>query len=256
MWGQLKTNKNVGGLFPDDGDGCVWGDKEAGCHPVLDRLGYKLADPGRYQNLTDNFTAQINAFKEAECEIVTGALLPSDFATFWNQAEQQGFRPKAASIGKAILFPTDVQALGQNGNNLSKEVWWSPNHPFKSSLNGMSARQVVNAYQQATGRQWAQPIGFTHALFEVAVDVITRANSLGDPRAVVKAIQTTKLETLVGHIEWHGKNLPPFARKNIAKTPLVGGQWRLRNDSSYDLVIVDNATAPQIPVSGAVQRIA
>ena len=52
MWGQLQTNKSVGGLFPNDGDGNAWGDKVVGFPPVLDKLGYKLADPGRYQDLT------------------------------------------------------------------------------------------------------------------------------------------------------------------------------------------------------------
>src|ERR1700686_1176554 len=102
----------------------------------------------------------------------------------------------------------------------------------------MWAKEVADAYQQATGKQWTQPIGFTHALFEVAVDVMKRAGGVGDPKTIVKAIQTTKLETLVGHIEWDGTNLPPFAQKNIAKTPLVGGQWRLRDGSMYDIVIV------------------
>jgi branched-chain amino acid transport system substrate-binding protein len=255
MWGQLKTNRIVGGLFPNDGDGNVWGDKQVGSPPVLNQLGYTVTDPGRYENLTDDFTAEINAFKEAECEIITGAVLPADFATFWSQASEHGFRPKAASIGKAILFPEAVQALGKNGNNLSSEVWWSPNHPFKSSLTGMSAGQVARAYQQATAKQWTQPIGFTHALFEVAVDAIKRAGSVGDPKAILNAIQTTRLETLVGHIEWDGMNLPPFAQKNIAKTPLVGGQWRLRDGSRYDIVIVDNKTAPSIPLSGRVQQI-
>jgi branched-chain amino acid transport system substrate-binding protein len=255
MWGQVKTNKSVGGLFPNDGDGNAWGDKQVGFPPVLDKLGYKLTDPGRYQNLTDDFTAQINAFKKAECEVITGVVLPPDFTTFWNQAGQQGFRPKAASIGKAILFPVAVEALGRNGNNLSSEVWWSPNHPFKSSLNGMSAKQVSDAYQQATGKQWTQPIGFVHALFEVAVDALKRAGGVGDPKALAKAIQATSLDTLVGHVAWDGKNLPPFAGRNIAKTPVVGGQWRLREGSKYDIVIVDNKTAPQIPVGGEMQPI-
>jgi branched-chain amino acid transport system substrate-binding protein len=64
MWGQLKTDKTVGALFPNDGDGNARGDKVVGFPPVLDKLGYKLVDPGRYQNLTDDFTAQIAAFKE------------------------------------------------------------------------------------------------------------------------------------------------------------------------------------------------
>ena len=67
-----------------------------------------------------------------------------------------------------------------------------------------------------------------HALFEVAVDVLKRSADKNDPKAVVAAIAATKLDTIVGHIAWNGKELPPFAQKNIAKTPLVGGQWRLR----------------------------
>ena len=139
MWGQVETNKTVGGLFPNDGDGNAWGDKVVGFPPVLDKQGYKLVDPGRYQNLTDDFSAQINAFKSAGCEIITGVMIPPDFTTFWNQAQQQGFKPKAASIGKALLFPVAVEALGKPGNNLSSEVWWTPSHPFKSSLTGASA---------------------------------------------------------------------------------------------------------------------
>ena len=136
MWGQVATNKSVGGLFPNDGDGNAWGDKQIGFPPVLEKQGYKLTDPGRYQNLTDSFSAQITAFRNASCEIITGVVLPPDFTTFWKQALQQGFKPKVASIGKAILFPVAVEALGRDGHNLSSEVWWSPSHPFKSSLNG------------------------------------------------------------------------------------------------------------------------
>jgi branched-chain amino acid transport system substrate-binding protein len=256
MWGQLATNKQVGGLFPNDGDGNAWGDKQVGFPPVLDKLGYKLTDPGRYQNLTDDFSAQIAAFKSAKADIVTGVVLPPDFTTFWNQAGQQGFRPKAASIGKAILFPVAVEALGSNGNNLSSEVWWSPSHPFKSSLNGMSASDVAAAYSQATGKQWTQPIGFVHALFEVAVDALKRSGAVGDPEALVKAIAATKLDTVVGHIAWDGANLPPFAAKNIAKTPLVGGQWRIKDGNRYDIVIVDNKTFPAIPAGGTMEAIA
>ncbi len=255
MWGQLKTDKSVGGLFPNDGDGNAWGDTHVGFPPVLDKLGYKLTDPGRYQNLTDDFSAQISAFKKAECDIVTGVVIPPDFTTFWNQASQQGFKPKAASIGKAILFPVAVEALGKNGNNLSSEVWWTPNHPFKSSLTGQSAKAIADAYEKASGKQWTQPIGFVHALFEVAVDALKRSGEV-DNKAVVKAIASTKLSTVVGHIEWGQKNLPPFAQKNIAKTPLVGGQWRLRNGNKYEIVITDNKTATEIPVGGHMEPIA
>ncbi len=256
MWSQVATNKSVGGLFPNDGDGNAWGDKNVGFPPVLDKQGYKLTDPGRYQNLTDNFSAQINAFKNANCEIVTGVVLPPDFTTFWKQALQQGFKPKIASVGKAILFPVAVEALGRDGHNLSSEVWWSPSHPFKSSLNGMSARQLADAYQTAAKKQWTQPIGFIHALFEVALDVLKRTPQLGDPKAMVKTIAATNLETIVGRVQWNQGDVPPFARANVAKTPLVGGQWRLVEGRRYDIVITDNRTAPVIPVADKMQPIA
>lgn len=255
MWNQLDTNKQVGGLYPNDGDGNAWGDPVVGFPPVLEAQGYTLTDPGRYQNLTDDFTAQINAYKAANCDIVTGVPIPPDFTTFWTQAKQQGFAPKAASIGKAILFPVAVEALGDAGHNLSSEVWWSPSHPFSSSLNGMSAGELAAGYTAATGRQWTQPIGFVHALFEVAKDVFRRTSDAGDGDAVAETIAATNLNTIVGNVAWNGAGLPPFAARNVAKTPLVGGQWRLKDGGDYDLVIVDNQTAPMIPTGGVMEEI-
>jgi len=255
MWAQLDTNKSVGGLFPNDGDGNAWGDPVVGFPPVLAAQGYTLTDPGRYQNLTDDFTAQINAFRNNAVEIVTGVVIPPDFTTFWTQAKQQGFTPKAASIGKAILFPQAVETLGDAGHNLSSEVWWSPSHPFASSLNGMSAGDLAAGFTESTGRQWTQPIGFVHALFEVAANVMGRVSDSGDPDAVSEAIAATDMATIVGPLAWNGAGLPPFAAKNVAKTPLVGGQWRLRDGGGYDLVIVDNQTAPDIPTGGTMEEI-
>jgi len=255
MWSQLDTNKSVGGLFPNDGDGNAWGDPVVGFPPVLADQGYTLTDPGRYQNLTDDFSAQINAFKAASAEIVTGVVIPPDFTTFWTQAKQQGFAPKAASIGKAILFPQAVEALGDAGHNLSSEVWWSPTHPFSSSLTGQSSGDLATGFETATGKQWTQPIGFVHALFEVAANAMGRVGDASDPDAVSEAIAATDMNTIVGPLAWNGAGLPPFAAKNVAKTPLVGGQWRLKDGGGYDLVIVDNQTAPDVPAGGVMEPI-
>ena len=255
MWNQLDTNKSVGAIFPNDGDGNAWGDPNVGFPPVLDAQGFTLTDTGRYQNLTDDFSAQINAFKAANCEIVTGVPIPPDFTTFWTQAKQQGFNPKAASIGKAILFPQAVEALGDQGHNLSSEVWWSPSHPFASSLTGVSAADLAAGYTAATGKQWTQPIGFVHALFEMAADVMGRVEDSRDPDEVTSAIAATQLSSMVGRIVFDGAGLPPFAAANVAKTPLVGGQWRLKDGGGYDLVIVDNSDHPNIPTGGTVEEI-
>ena len=247
MWAQLPTDKVVGGLFPNDGDGNAWSNPTHGFPPALKANDFKLVDPGRFQDGSSDFSAEINAFKGASAEIVTGVVIPPDWTTFWTQALQQGFRPKIATIGKALLFPEAVDALGDAANNLSTEIWWSPHHPFTSSLTGQSAAVLAAAYTKTTGKQWTQPIGFAHALLELAVDIVGRASDPTDPGAVLKALAATDLHTIVGPISW--KNGPV---KNVAKTPLVGGQWR-RNASGpykYDLVITENVLAPMIPVGG------
>ena len=37
--------------------------------------------------------------------------------------------------------------------------------------------------------------------------------------------------------------------KNVCKTPLVSGQWVKGEKHKYDLVVVDNRLAPEIPVA-------
>lgn len=256
MWNQLETNKVVGGLFPNDADGNAWGDPNVGVAPGFMAAGYSTIDPGRFQNLTDDFSAQINAFKAASAEIITGVVIPPDFTTFRNQAIQQGLSPKAITVAKAILFPQSVETLGEAGHNLSSEVWWSNTHPFKSSLTGQSAADLAADFTAKTGRPWTQPIGFIHSLFEIAANVMGRVSDVSDADAVAAAIAATDLDTMVGKIAWNGAGLPPFAAKNVCKTQLVGGQWRRNADGTFALVIVDNKTAPNIPTGGTMEALA
>jgi branched-chain amino acid transport system substrate-binding protein len=247
LWNSAPTNKVVGGLFPNDADGNAWGDAERGLPKPLAAAGYKLIDPGRYQPVNNDFTSQISAFKTAGAEIVTGNMIPPDFATFWSQAAQQGFRPKIVTIGKALLFPSVINSLGARGNGLTTEIWWTPNHPFKSGLTGQSARELTDAYTRATQRPWTQPLGFKHALFEVAVDVLKRARNLGDPKSILDAITTTNYNSIVGPVRWAAGPV-----KNVSKTPLVSGQWQ-RKGNAFDLVITQNQTAKNIPVGGKLE---
>jgi branched-chain amino acid transport system substrate-binding protein len=256
MWNQIETNKAVGGLFPNDADGNAWGDPNVGVGPGFAAQDYALTDPGRYQNLTDDFSAQINAFKAASCDIVTGVVIPPDFTTFRNQAIQQGYSPKIITVAKAILFPQSVEALGEAGHNLSSEVWWSNTHPFKSSLTGQSSADLAADFTAQTGRPWTQPIGFIHSLFEIAANAMGRVSDSKDAEGVAAAIAATSMETMVGKIAWDGAGLPPFAAKNVCKTPLVGGQWRRNADGTFNLVVVDNQTAPAIPTGGTMEALA
>lgn len=247
-WKSVQTNKKVGALFPNDGDGNAWGDKELGFPKPLQQMGFSLTDPGRFQNGTQDFSAQIGAFKKAGVEIVTGVVIPPDAKTFLTQARQQGFKPKVVTLGKALLFPGAIEALGELGEGLSTEVWWSPSHPFASSLTGQSAKALAEAYEAGARKQWTQPIGFAHALFEVAADALKRSKSLkaGDVRDAVAA---TKLNTIVGDVAWGGQG--PF--RNVSKTPLVLGQWNKGRKHRYELTIVNNEAARAIPVGASLR---
>jgi branched-chain amino acid transport system substrate-binding protein len=240
MWDTLPTNKVVGALWPNDPDGSAWAPAFT---KALTDAGYKVIDPGRYPNGTTDFTVFVQQWKAAGVEILTGVPIPPDWAACWRQCAQQGYKPKIASIGKAILFPAAVGALGDNlAEGLSSEVWWSPAHPFKSSLTGETAAQLAGAFPQ----QWAQPLGFVYALFEVAGDVLTRAQST-DKEKVKKAIAATKLDTMVGPVQ--------FDDKHVGRTPLVGGQWSKGEKYPWDLRVVYNDTAPSIAKTAELKAI-
>ena len=246
IWSQVDTNKKVGGLFPNDPDGQAW---SAAFPDLLAENGYTLNDPGLYENGTQDFSAQISAYKENGDEILTGVPIPPDFTNFWKQAKQQGYNPKVATIGKALLFPSSLEALGEIGNGLTTEVWWSPAYPYSSSLTGMSAAELAQAWTDATQKQWTQPIGFVEALYEVLAAAVVAAGG-PDKEAIAAALPTLKVDTIVGPLDWTSG---PVA--NVAKTPLSGGQWKMVEGGQFpwDLVIVSNTLAPEIPVAAPVE---
>lgn len=248
MWKSIETNKVIGLLCANDADGNAWADPKLGIGPPLEKMGFTVIDAGRFQPGQTDFTALLSEYKKANVEIIAGVPTPPDFKNFWTQAKQQGFHPKAVTVGKALAFPSAVEALGNEGDGLTQECWWSPNRPFKSSLNGQSAQELAKAYETASKRQWSQPLGYAHSLFEVAIDVLKRTKNLDSAESIRDAIPQTNLDTVIGHVQWGSGPV-----KNVAKTPLVGGQWVKGTDHPYDLLVVNNETAPNIPTQAKIK---
>jgi branched-chain amino acid transport system substrate-binding protein len=117
-------------------------------------------------------------------------------------------------------------------------------------LTGQTAGEVATGYTDTTGRQWTQPLGFAHALFEVAIDALIRSGDPTDYYAVTDAVASTDIQSVVGPIRWGDGPV-----RNVAKTPLVGGQWRLGGDFPYELVITSNDQAPEIPTASVMEPI-
>lgn len=220
MWGSISTNKVVGALWPNDPEGIAYSDPKFGFPSALQAKGFTLVDPGRFETMTTDYSAQIAEFKKAKVEILSGVLPPPAFAQFSKQAGEQNFHPKITTVAKGILFPTAVEALGDRGAGLTTEVWWSPSFPFSSGLTGKNSAELCAAYEDETKKQWTQPLGYMHALFEVALDVLKRTKDVDSPAAIRDAIRATNYDSIVGHIRWAGTPV-----KNVTKTPLVGGQW-------------------------------
>lgn len=244
LWGTIETNRKVGMLFANDADGNAWGDAQFGFPAALAKAGYEGVDSGRYTPMAEDYTAQITAFKNAGVDIVVATMVPPEFFAFWTQAAQQGFRPKVATIGKTLLLPQTLETIGAIGNGLSTEVGWHRTFPYKSQVTGETAPDLCDAWEKETGKPWIQLIGSKHALFEVALDVLSRAGDPGDRDAVVEAIRATDHETLSGRVKWEGSPI-----RNVTKTPIVGGQW-MKNGDRFDLVIRANPTDQPIPTEG------
>jgi branched-chain amino acid transport system substrate-binding protein len=252
MWLSLPTNKKVGLMLTNDQDGIAASNPEHGIAVAFRKKGLEVVDLGLYPPLSDDFSSQIRQLKANNCEIMCGIFNPPQFAIFWTQCAQQGYQPKIVTPPKALLFPTAVEALGDRGSGMSTEVWWSHHHPFKSGLTGQTAQEFCDAYEKATGKQWTQPLGFKHANLEVAIDVLKRTKKL-DAASIRDAIKDTNYQSLVGPLTWKGGPTNPVP--NVCTTPLVGGQWKKGAKFKYDLNVVFDKTAPNIPLDSPFEPI-
>ncbi len=249
LWSGMETNRKVGLLLANDADGNAWGDAQFGFPPALAAAGYEVIEPGRYSPMTDDFSAQISAFRSAQVDIVMGTMIPPDFVGFWTQSQQQGLRPKIATIGKSLLLPNVLMGVGASASGLSTEVAWHPAYPFVSTGTGANAAQIAEAWTAATGRPWIQTIGLNHALIDLALDVMRRSDDPEDAGSVIAAIRASDCETTLGRANWGAS---PIA--NVAKSAMMGGQWLMQGDA-WQLEIAANPTDLPIPVTRALSAL-
>ena len=139
------------------------------------------------------------------------------------------------TVAAALLFPGGVQALGPLGDGMSSEVWWTPAFPFKSTLTGQVSRDIADQWESETKKQWTQPLGYSHAIWEVALDILKRASNPLDRTSIRDAMVATKIDTLIGKVDFSSG-----PHKNVSTTPIFGGQWVKGDTWPYDLKIVDN----------------
>jgi branched-chain amino acid transport system substrate-binding protein len=246
MWERIgASSKDVACLWPNDTDANAFRD---GLGAMMKKTGYNPIDGGAYEDGSTDFTAQMTKFKNSDAELFTCTPIPPDFQTFWKQAQQQGFRPKLATVAKVMLFPTEAEALGPLSKNIATDIWWSPAHPYKSVLDGTTAKQLADGYAADTGKQWTQALGSIYSLFEVGIQALKGADDPKDKDEVAKNLREMSLSCMSGDLDFTAG-----PEQGIAIQHPVGGQWREGKDFPWDVVIVDNTPNPDVPVGGDLQ---
>jgi branched-chain amino acid transport system substrate-binding protein len=244
VWKSASTNHVIGGLWPNDVDG-------AGFSKYITKKaqseGWKVVPSGGYTDGLSDFTPIISKFKTAGVEILHAVPIPPDFITFWRQAHQNGFTPKIASISKALLFPSAAQALGSLVTNVMSPLWWTPQFPYKSSLDGTTAADFAANYKTSTGSEWTQPMGFNYAIFEIAVAALKASGDPKNARAVASAIGKLKGQAITGAYDFTSGPVP-----HVSQVPELLAQWRLVSGSPQ-LVVINNSLLPDVPVAGSLE---
>lgn len=244
VWQKASTNHVIGGLWPNDVDGAGF---QKYITKKADSLGWKVVPSGAYTDGTADYASIIAKFKNANVEILHAVPIPPDFITFWRQAHQSGFTPKIASISKALLFPSAADALGPLVQNVMSPLWWTPQFPYKSSLDGTSASAFAADYTTKTGNDWTQPMGFNYAIFEIAVAALKASGNPKDANAVASALGSVKGHAITGAYDFSSGPVP-----HVSQIPELLAQWR-KVSGSYQLVVIDNSLLPAVPVAGSLQ---
>jgi branched-chain amino acid transport system substrate-binding protein len=242
MWNRIHTNKVVACMYPNDADGNAF---RGGFEPLIKGGGYTVVDGGAYTDGTTNYSSMISTFKSKGCEVYSNAPLPPDFNTFWKQAAQQGFKPKLATVAKVLLFPADTTALGGLVNNIATDMWWGPARPNKSSLDGMTAKALADAYQTKTGQQWVQSIGSSYSLFEIAKEAFGSVSDPHNRAEVAAALHKVNYTGMCGPLNFAGGPAP-----GVGIIQPIGVQWQKSTGGKfpYEMKVVDNSNDKSVPV--------
>ncbi|MFI7452620.1 ABC transporter substrate-binding protein [Nonomuraea sp. NPDC049714] len=245
MWERLGATQTVGCLWNDDLQGRLLRHDRDGFAPVARKRGHTLIDPGGYREPAVDLSDHVDQLRRHGADIVTSAATAADLTLFHRQAHRSGLHPRLITCSRWLAYPHTGAAGSEElaQARVGTLVYWTPHHPYRSSLDGTTAADLATAYQQVTGNPWLQPLGLAHALIEVAHHALARAADPTDRHAIAQAISSTRITTMAGSLDWTSGPTP-----NIALVPLVGGQWQ-PTSRGHELALVTNTGLPEVPIT-------
>ncbi|TYB47658.1 ABC transporter substrate-binding protein [Nonomuraea sp. PA05] len=243
LWQRYRPQPRVGCLWNDDLQGRLLRHPSYGFLPRARARGHIVTDPGGYHEPADSFTGHIRPFLDQDIEVVTSAATEADLTLFCRQAIEQRLRPGLITSSRWLAYPCTAEDSVLAHAGVATLVYWSPRHPYRSSLDGTTPAQLADAYEQRTGNRWLQPLGLAHALVEVAAHALATADDPTCRRSVATTIGRTRLDTIAGTLDWTTGPTP-----NVAPMPLAGGQWQRERRDHSELMIVTNTGVPEVAV--------
>ncbi|QGV77653.1 ABC transporter substrate-binding protein [Streptomyces ficellus] len=241
------TERTVGCLWNDGPQGS-WSRRDThGFLPAARARGHRLVDPAGYREPAAALDGHVTAFREAGVDVVTSAATGADLGVFRREATARGLRPRLITCSRWLAYPpAPGTPAGQAPQaNVATLVYWTPGHPYRSSLDGTTPAELAEGYERATGDQWLQPLGLAYALFEVAAHALATATDPTVPESVAAALGATRLETIAGLLDWTSGPEP-----HIATVRLAGGQWQRGRTHPYELVVVDSRRVEGLRADG------
>ena len=175
LWRRAGPSPRVGCLWNDDRQGIALRcrDDPTGFLAAATARGFHVYDPGGYQEGTRDFTSHIERLRSADVTVVTSSATPADLGRFRTQAAASGWTPRLITCSRWLAYPSsvhphDTASAPNAAADVATLVYWTPRHPYTSSLDATNPRVLAHDYQHHTGKGWLQPLGLAHALLEVA----------------------------------------------------------------------------------------
>lgn len=217
MWERAAGRTTVGCLWNDGSQGRALREDRCGFLPVARLRGHDVVHQPAYSEGTADFAAQVETFRDVA--VITSAASASDLGAFLDRATESGLRPALVTCSRWLTYPFWRGRHELDG--VATIVSWTPSHRYLSTVDGSTPAQLASAYELATGRPWAQPLGLAYAVFEIAAHALAAAADPDDPAAVADAVRTLRLDTMAGRFDLSGGPAP-----GIARIALAGGQWQ------------------------------
>ena len=210
-------------MWPDDPDGNAWSDPNVG-FPQLAEAGYTLVDLGRFP-LGDRLHRPDLAVQGRRRRDRDGRDDPARLRRLLDAVPAARVPAQGGDARQVLLFPVAAYA---NPIGLSSEIWWSDRHPTTSSLTGQTSADLAAAYEAATGRQWTQPVGYVHSLFEVAHRRPEAGRWRVRQAGAAGCDGATNLETIAGKVDFTNPVVPHVTRPRS----WAANGWRARSGTS------------------------